>query len=83
MPVFVILAIALAVVALGTALVAGRHLWMTVRELRNAVGTAHARLTPLADELQAESAVTATEVERLQAAATRLSESRRPRRRRA
>lgn len=66
MPPFVLLALALAAVALGAVLVAGRQVLLGVRRLRRAVEGANRRLAPLLTDLQTEAAVSATEVEALQ-----------------
>lgn len=68
---FVVLAIALAAVALGAAMVAVRQLLAQVAGLRAAAGTAAGQVRPIVDELTEELAVTSTEVEAVQAAVAR------------
>jgi hypothetical protein len=65
--VFVVLTLALALAALATAAVAARHLGRTARRLNAAVTEAADRIVPLVEELEAEAAVTAVEVEHLSA----------------
>ena len=62
---FVLLAIALAVAALGAVLVAVRQLLVGVKRLRGVVEATGTRVRPLLEELQNEAAVAATEVEAL------------------
>lgn len=64
----VVLAIAVAAVALGAAVVAGRLLWDQVRRLRATAAAAAGRVSPIVAELTEELAVTATEAEAVQAA---------------
>lgn len=79
-----VVALALAVVLLGVCVVAGRELYRTVRRLGAATAATRTSLAALTDELQAELAVSATEVEALQERAEALAAARadRPRRRR-
>jgi hypothetical protein len=63
---FVVLAVALAALSTGVAVVAAVHLFRRMKRLTRAVEQAGARLTPLVEELQSEAAVTALEVEALQ-----------------
>ena len=63
---FVLLALALAVVALGAAAVAALQLRRGVRRLRAGVDQVTQQVRPLIDELSAEAAVAGTEVEALQ-----------------
>lgn len=74
--VFVVVALALAVVAVGGVVVAALQLRGAVSGLRDRAGTAGQRLTPLTDELTDEAAVTAVELEALQDSVARLSASR-------
>jgi len=82
--VVVVVALALAVVALGACAVVGREFYRTVRRLRATTVATRTSLVALTDELQAELAVSTTEVEALQARATAFTAARagRPRRRR-
>jgi hypothetical protein len=77
MSAMVVLALTLALFATGMVAVAVLLLLRAAKDLRTAVAGSVERLTPLADELRAESAVTSTEVEALQA---RLGEGRARRR---
>lgn len=79
MSAFVLLALALAFVALGAAAVAGRQLYLAVRRLRAMTERTSALLTPLLDDLQAEVAVSTTEVEAVQERVAALQLSRRRR----
>ncbi|HEY8340726.1 MAG TPA: hypothetical protein VIK95_12730 [Egibacteraceae bacterium] len=81
MSVFVVLALALAVAAVGGVIVAALQLLRASRDLRAGVERASQRLDPLTQELSDEAAVAATELEALQASIERLSASRRERRR--
>lgn len=63
---FVLLALALAAVAVGAVVVGVRQLLTGVRKLRGAVQAGNDRFAPLLAELQAEVAVSSTEVEVLQ-----------------
>jgi hypothetical protein len=60
-----VLAVALAFAARAAAVVAARHLGRVSRGLQMAVTEAGDRIIPLIEELEAEAAVTATEVEHL------------------
>jgi hypothetical protein len=64
--VFVLVALALAVLALGAVVVAGVALVRAVKELSGAARAAGERVAPLTDELRAEQAVTLLEVDALQ-----------------
>lgn len=77
MPVFVLIALALAAVALGAVLVAARQVWLGLKRLDAATDRALARVLPLVEDLQSEVAVSATETEALQ---ERLANLRRARR---
>lgn len=79
MSVFVVLALALAVAAVGGVVVAVLQLLRASRGLRAGVERATERLGPLTQELSDEAAVTAVEVEALQDGIERLSTSRRDR----
>jgi hypothetical protein len=79
-PAFVLLAVALAVVALGAAAVAARQLLVTTKRLRAVTQRTTERLRPLLDEIQAEIAVSATEADAVQQRIEALQESRRGRR---
>lgn len=76
------LAVALGVVGLGAVVVAGLQVRRVVGGLQTGVRNTSGRLRPLLDELQAEAAVTATEVEAVQASVARLQDSRRDAKRR-
>ena len=76
MPVFVLLALALAVLTLGLVLVAVRQLLMAVGRLRTVMDATAQRLQPLRDDLQAEVAVASTEAEALQERIASLQASR-------
>ncbi len=69
----VIVALAFGVVSLGGAGVAAVALWRAVGDLRSASAAAGERITPLTDELAAEQAVTALELEALQRTTARRS----------
>lgn len=75
-----VLAIALAVVALGAAAMAGVQALRGVRTLREAVTAATGRISPLVTDLQAELAVLSTEAEAVSAAAARVRAPHLPRR---
>ena len=62
---FVILSLVLAVLFIATTVVVVRELLRTVHKLSDQVKATTQRLVPLTDELQAELAVTAVEVEGL------------------
>jgi hypothetical protein len=62
----VVLAVVLAVVVTAVSAVVARALWRTVRGLQRALAATTERLRPLIEELQAEAAVTTTEVEAVQ-----------------
>lgn len=81
MPVFVLVALALAAVALGAVAVAARQVLLGVRRLRAVSDDALRRLLPLVEDLQAEVALSATETEAVQdrLAALRSAGSRRDR----
>lgn len=64
-----LLAVVLAVAALGAAAVAGLELRRQVGHLRAGVDAATGRLRPLVEEVTAEAAVTAIEVEAVRGAA--------------
>jgi Sec-independent protein translocase protein TatA len=64
--VFAVLAVALALMCLGLAVVAARRLKQQAQSLGKAVERVNGRLKPLTDELQSELAVTSTELEHLQ-----------------
>ncbi|HWH31786.1 MAG TPA: hypothetical protein VNU01_03860 [Egibacteraceae bacterium] len=66
MPVFVILALALAVMAAAVLALVAVQLWRAVRRLLTASAAVAERLAPLTQELQSEAAVTGTESEALQ-----------------
>lgn len=77
MPIFVLVALALAAVALGAVLVAARQVLLGLRRLNAAADGALGRILPLVEDLQSEVAVSATETEALQ---ERLAALRRPHR---
>ena len=81
---FVFLALALAVFTAGVLVVVIRELVRNVRKLTGQIRATTDRLTPLTEELQAELAVTTTEVEGLSRSVARVQEERsaRPQRRR-
>lgn len=66
MPIFVLVALALAAVALGAVLVAVRQVLLGLRRLDAAADGALSRILPLVEDLQSEVAVSATETEALQ-----------------
>lgn len=74
---FVLLALALAAAALGAVMVGMRQLLTGVRKLRGAVQATNERFAPLLAELQAEVAVSSTEVEVLQERVAALQAGRR------
>jgi hypothetical protein len=78
MEVFAVLAVAMAVACLGMAVVAARRLKQQAQSLRAAVERVTERLAPLTEELQAEVAVTATELEHLQRQADERRKAARP-----
>jgi predicted PurR-regulated permease PerM len=78
---FAILSLALLVVIVGVVAVVARQLWRTLRHTMDVLRTAGQRLQPLADELQAELAVTTVETEALRTGVERLRQPR-PRRHR-
>lgn len=82
MDVFVVIALALAVVALGCCAVVGGELYRSVRRLGSATAATRNRLVALTDELQAELAVSSTEVQALLERAAVISADREDRRRR-
>lgn len=63
---FVVLAVALSLTATALAVVAALHLARRTKRLSDAVHRANRRLAPLLEELQAESAVTAVELEHVE-----------------
>lgn len=65
MPVFVVVALALAVLAVAMVVVAALQLWTTAGALRGAVRRANERLAPLGEELRDEIAVTTAELDAL------------------
>jgi len=75
-----VLALALAVVTLGAAVVAGMQAWRGVRKLRDTVTTVSQRITPLVTDLQAELAVLSTEAEAVAASAAKVRAPQLPRR---
>ncbi len=75
-----VLAIALAVVALGGAVVTGVQALRGVRRLRAAVTAATDRIAPLVADLQGELAVMGTEAEAVSAAAARVRAPQLPKR---
>jgi uncharacterized protein HemX len=75
--VFAVLAVALALMALGVAVVAARRLQQQAVKLGRAVARVREQLGPLTEELQAEAAVTATELEHLQRQAEQHRKARR------
>jgi hypothetical protein len=75
---FVLLALALALIALGATAVAAVQVLRGVRRLRAATQRTTERLAPLLEELQAEAAVAATESEALQERIAALTQPRRP-----
>lgn len=81
---FVVLSLVLAVFALGFIVVVTRHLKRTIGKLTAQVRATTERLAPLTEELQAELAVTSTEIDGLTAGVERLQKERaaRPKRRR-
>ncbi|MDQ3709887.1 MAG: hypothetical protein M3387_11405 [Actinomycetota bacterium] len=79
MSTFAILSLALLVVIVGVVAVVARQLWRTLRHTMNVLRTAGQRLQPLADELQAELAVTTVETEALRTGVERLRQPRRHR----
>lgn len=76
---FVLLAVALALIALGATVVAALQLTRGVRKLRTATRQTGERLAPLLAELQAEAAVSSMEAEAL---SERIAELTKPRRHR-
>lgn len=80
MPVFVILALALLAMAVGAVVVAFLQVGGAARRGREAVQGTQDRLRPLTEELQAELAVTSTEVDALGERVSALSAARRGRR---
>ena len=83
MTAFVVLALALALLAVVGVVLLARDLIRTVRKLTAAVSATTERLAPLSTELQGELAVTSTEVAVLTASVEQLQKERgsRPRRR--
>lgn len=77
MSVFVVLAVALAIVAVAVVAVVAARLVRLVKGLQRVVAATLQRVQPLLDELQTETAVTALELEGLQAGMQRLQERRR------
>lgn len=67
MSVFVVLALTLAVLAVGMVVVGGLQAWAAVKRLLATVDQQAERLRPLADELQSELAVAGTELDAIQA----------------
>lgn len=80
MAVFVILALALAAVSAAVVVVAVLQLRTQVRRLAASAAGVRDRVAPLAEELQAEIAVTEVEADALQRSVERLQEARRGRR---
>lgn len=79
----VVLALALAVAAVGAAVLAALQLTKGARGLRAGVEATNSRLAPLLDELRAEAAVSATEAEAVQTSLAALSDARTGQRQRA
>ncbi len=82
MSAFVILSLALAVMAVGVVAVVVLTLLRSVRRLRETVATVRSRVVPLTEELSGELAVTNVEVANLSDAVAQLSKERADRRRR-
>ncbi len=76
MSTFAILSLALLVVSIGVVAVVARQLWHTLRHTMGVLRSAGQRLQPLADELQAELAVTTVEAEALRTGIQRLRQPR-------
>lgn len=74
---FAILSLVIMVVIVGVVAVVARQLWQTLRHTIDVLRAAGARLQPLADELQAELAVTSVEAEVLRSGVQRLRQPRR------
>lgn len=72
----VVLALALAVAAVGGAVLAGLQLAKGTRRLRAGIEATNARLVPLVEELRAEAAVSATEAEAVRTSLDELSRAR-------
>lgn len=81
MDVFVILSLALLVVALGLTAVVARELRQTVRNLGQTLRDSAERLAPAGEELQSELAVTGLEVQALTDGLQRAADEREARRR--
>ena len=83
MSIFVVLALVLAVAAVGLMVVVARDLFRVIGKLTAQVRVTTERLAPLNEELRAELAVTSAEVEGLSASVEQLQKQRssRPKRR--
>jgi predicted PurR-regulated permease PerM len=73
---FAILSLVIMVVIVGVVAVVARQLWQTLRHTIDVLRAAGERLRPLADELQAELAVTTVETEALRSGVERLRQPR-------